>query len=132
MITLKLLLWVAFIFGFAYYQYIVIVKRKSRPFYLLDFIFKGFAFIVYGAYIWDMQSDDTIRNLNIFLFCVSSFWLIFDMTMGIILHSDPLYIGETSGWIDKFGVRYKWAYFAIKIGALFTMIQTAINLYKHG
>lgn len=127
MITLKLLLWIVVIAAFVAFGYYIIKVKKSRPFYLLENIVKGMLFILYGAFIWDAQPD--ISTLNLLLWCASSWWILFDIAMGSILHSNPLYIGPNSGWIDRLGVKYPIGYWAAKILALFVLCQTTINFY---
>jgi hypothetical protein len=129
MITLKILLWIFIIVGFALADYYVI-KKGSRPNYLLSFCVRGFVAICYMAWVWDTQYE--LRTLNLILFCVTSFWILFDILMGSLLHGDPFYIGPNSGWLDRFAHLGKWpniAYWTLKILALYVAIQTAINIY---
>lgn len=125
-ITLKLLIWIAVIAAFVVAD-IVQIKRGKRPFYLLENIAKGALFILYGVYIWDTQND--LRTLNLLLWCVTSWWILFDLSMGIALHRDPFYIGKNSGWIDRLGYRYRWEYWGVKLIALYVLIQTTYNFY---
>lgn len=126
MITLKLLLWIAVIAAFVVAD-LIQIKRGNRPFYLLENIAKGAFFILYGVYIWDTQND--IRTLNLLLWCASSWWVLFDISMGIGLHGHPLYIGKNSGWIDRLGVKYPWGYWAAKLLAVYILVQTTYNVY---
>lgn len=126
-ITLKLLIWIAVIAAFVYADWYQIKKKKSRPFYLLENILKGFFFIVYGAVIWDTQND--IRTVNLLLWCASAWWILFDIAMGIVLHSNPIYIGPGSGWIDRLGIKYPWGYWIAKALALYVACHTTINIY---
>lgn len=126
-ITLKLLIWIAVIAGFIWFS-VWNIRRGNRPNYLLENIAKGILFILYGAFIWDAQND--IRTLNLLLWCVTSWWIIFDASMGIILHNHPLYIGKNSGWIDRLGVKYPLGYWILKALALYVLIATTINFYR--
>jgi len=128
MITLKLLVWIIFIAGFVYYNWRVIEKKKSRPFYLLDNIAKGFFFILYGVYVWDSQND--IRTVNLALWCFTSFWLLFDLGLNLSRGLSPFYIGKSSGWIDQLGYKYPWGYWILKLLAAYVLVHTTINIYK--
>lgn len=126
-IALKLLIWIAVIAGFIWFS-VWNIRRGNRPNYLLENIIKGILFILYGAFIWDAQND--IRTLNLLLWCVTSWWIIFDASMGIILNNHPLYIGKNSGWIDRLGVKYPLAYWILKALALYVLIATTINFFR--
>jgi hypothetical protein len=129
MITLKILFWFVVITGFVLYDYVKI-KKGERPFYLVNFLLRGIAFVLYGAFVWDTQYE--LRTLNLFLFCVASFWVYFDILLGSLLHGNPFYIGPNSGWIDRAGLHNKWtniAYWILKILALYVAVQTCINIY---
>jgi hypothetical protein len=127
MITLKLLLWILVIAAFVVGDWYQIKKKHSRPNYLLENIMKGFFFILYGAYIWDAQNY--LRTVNILLWCVTSWWILFDISMGVILHGQPMYIGPSSGWIDRLGIKYPWGYWALKLLAVYILIKTTVNFY---
>lgn len=126
MIGIKLAIWVVVILGFVAWNYYVIKVKKQRPFYLVDNILKGIAFVVYGALIWDTQYE--MRTVWIAVYCATSYWLLFDVIMGIMLHGDPLYVGAGSGWIDQFGTKYPVAYWILKAVALVLLIQSIIKL----
>lgn len=126
-ITLKLLLWIAVIAAFVWFN-LWNIKRGNRPFYLLENIVKGGLFILYGVYVWDTQND--IRTVNLLLWCGTSWWILFDISMGIGLHGRPLYIGKNSGWIDRLGVKYPLGYWLLKAIALYVLIATTINIYR--
>ena len=129
MITLKTISWIVIIVIFAMIDYTVI-KKGSRPNYILMFCVRGFVMITYLSLVWDTQYD--IRTVNLMIFCLSSFWILFDILMGSMLHGDPFYICQNSGFIDRFALKNNWtnvAYWGLKILAAYLMIQTAINIY---
>jgi hypothetical protein len=129
MITLKTILWFVIITAFALVDF-TIIKKGSRPNYLLSFCIRGFVAIVYLAFMWETQYD--LRTLNLILFCLSTFWVTFDIIMGSLLHGDPFYIGPNSGWLDRFAHVNQWtniAYWVLKILALYIAVQTCINIY---
>lgn len=131
MITIKLLFWIAIIAAFVVidtYQ----IRKGNRPFYLLENILKGVAFICYGSLIWHTQYE--MFTVVLALWCVTTYWLLFDISMGVILHTDPFYVGRNSGWIDRFHYINTWtmiAYWTAKLIALFTAVATTINIYNH-
>lgn len=146
MIVIKLAIWVVIILGFVAWNHYVIKVKKQRPFYLLDNIAKGFFWILYGIFVWDVQMPwqaDHSSFLNwynsvipyefrwILVYSATSYWLLFDVIMGFLLHGDPLYVGAGSGWIDRFGTKYPVAYWTLKSVALVLLIQSIIKL-SHG
>jgi hypothetical protein len=129
MITLKLLLWVLVIAAFVMagtYQ----IRKGNRPFYLLENIFKGIAFILYGVYVWDTQYETF--TLILIIWCASTWWVLFDSAMGVILHGNPFYVGKNSGWIDRFHYINNWtkvAYWICKFIALWAAIGSTRYIY---
>lgn len=133
MITIKLILWLVVIAAFVYADWYQIVNKKSRPFYLLENILKGASFICYGAFIWDTQYE--MFTVVLALWCGATWWVMYDMSMGIALHGDPLYVGRNSGWIDRFHYINNWtmlAYWILKFVAVVTIVVTTLNIYRHG
>jgi hypothetical protein len=127
MITLKLLIWLVVIAAFVAGDYYQIKVKKSRPFYLLENLAKGILFILYSAFVWDAQND--IRTLNLLLWCITSWWILFDIAMGVILHGHPLYVGPQSGWIYRLGFKYPLGYWIGKALALYVLVATTMNFY---
>lgn len=125
--TLKLLLWILYIAIDVWTNYAIIEKMKGRPNYLLMNIIRGGAFILYGAFVWDFQA--AIWYLNVFVFCVTSFWLLFDLSLNVARNKHPLYIGAESGFIDRFGVKNQGIYYFAKLCALIILILSIINIY---
>lgn len=128
MITLKLLLWIAYIFLDVWINFYIIEINKSRPNYLLMNIVRGGVFILYGAFVWDFQAN--FWYLNIAIFCVTSFWLCFDILLNRFRRKHLLYIGPESGWIDRFGFKNPALYYACKVAALVLLIMSIINIYQ--
>lgn len=128
MITFRLLLWLFYIAADVWTNYTIIEKNKARPNYLLLFIVRGAAFILYGAFVWNFQYQ--IWYLNIFIFCVTSFWLLFDIFLNLSRDLSPFHIGKTSGFIDRFGVKEPGVYWCAKVMALILLILSVINIYQ--
>lgn len=128
MITFKLLIWVAFIWLDVWNNYYIIEVNDRRPNYLLMNIVRGVAFILYGAFVWDTQAD--IRTFYIFLYCTTSFWVLFDLGINIARKKHPLYIGMHSGWIDRFGFQHQAIYYLGKVCALSALIFSIAKLYQ--
>lgn len=128
MITLKLLLWLAYIAVDAWINYTIIEVNDKRPNYLVLNIQRGIAFILYGVFIFDTQAD--LRTFYIFLYCTTSFWLLFDLGINIARKKHPLYIGMHSGWIDRFGFQHKAIYYIGKVCALAALIFSIVKIYQ--
>lgn len=128
MATLKLLLWILYIAVDVRVNFLIIEKWDKRPNYLLMNIIRGGVFILYGAFVWDFQAE--MWYFNIFLFCVTSFWLLFDLSLNIARKKHPLYIGAESGWIDRFGIKNQGFYYMCKLFALVVLILATINIYN--
>lgn len=128
MTTLKLLLWLAYIAVDVWTNYVIIEKNDSRPNYLLMNIVRGCVFIVYGAFIWDTQAD--LRTLYIFIFCTTSFWILFDISLNLSRGKHILYLGKESGWVDRFGFKHPVIYYLGKVCALAALVFSIAKLYQ--
>lgn len=127
-ITLKLLVWIAYVAFDVWINYRIIEVNKSRPNYLLMTIFRGVAFIVYGSFVWDFQYE--LWYLNVFIFCTTFFWITFDITLNLIRGKHWLYIGPESGWIDRWGVKNRDLYYVLKVMTAIVMVLSVINIYN--
>lgn len=117
--TWKLLVWVVFIGVEVYRNWYIIEKKKQRPDYVWSFIFRGFFAILHGIWI-DVQ--DLPDWCPVLTYQVTSFWLLFDVSLNRARRKQWFYTGENSGWIfDKLG---KWpvVYLILKLVALGFMI----------
>ena len=96
MITLFLLLWLLPIFGNVYLD-----RTGRKPNYLIMFILRGMAAILHGILF---NPHNLYDYLPIFLFQITSFWLLFEIFLNVIRHKPLLYfdnVEHDSGWIDK-------------------------------
>lgn len=139
MITLKLLLWILYIAVDVWINYRIIEVNDSRPNYLLMNIVRGVAFIVYGRLIWDasieLTYDWTVFRVTdetsyMTMYCITSFWILFDLALNRARKKHPLYIGPHSGWIDQYGFKYPALYYLGKLIAVGTLIYSIIKIYK--
>lgn len=128
MITLKLLLWLVYIGVDVWTNYVIIEKNDSRPNYLLMNIVRGVAFILYGRFFWDLSLD--LQALYVFLYCTTSFWILFDIGLNRARRKHPLYIGQHSGWIDQYGFKYPAIYYLGKVIALAALIFSIAKIYQ--
>lgn len=126
--ALKLFVWIAYILLDVWLNYKIIEVDDHKPNYLLLNIIRGAAFILYGAFVWDFQAE--IWYLNIFIFCVASFWIFFDLWLNVVRGKHPLYIGANSGWIDRFGYKHPGIYYFCKACVLVILILSTINIYN--
>jgi hypothetical protein len=133
MITIKLIIWLLVITAFVYADWYQIVKKGDRPFYLVENILKGVFLICWCSLIWNTQYERF--TVVLILWAITAWWILFDIAMGLILHTDPLYVGRNSGWLDRLhylNTGTMIAYWTLKFIALFTLIGTTINIYRHG
>ena len=98
MITLHLILWLVFIAAETYRNYYLIEVKKTRPMYLQSFVLRGMAAILHGILFNPHNMAD---YFPVFIFQVSSFWLLFDLSLNYLRGKPMLYMGEQSGWIDR-------------------------------
>ena len=84
MITLKLFIWLLPI------AFNVWTDRKGRkPDYLVMFILRGCAAILYLGWVWDAQGgyhliEDFKDNWSLVLFCLTSYWLLFEAGWNVV------------------------------------------------
>lgn len=139
MITLKLLIWQLYVSFDVWINYRIIEVNDSRPNYLLMNIVRGTAFIVYGRLIWDASIELTY-GWNVFrvteetfymtIYCLTSFWILFDLALNLARRKHPLYIGQHSGWIDQYGFKYPALYYLGKAVALAALIFSIAKIYQ--
>lgn len=98
MTILYLFIWLAFIGAEVYRNFYLIEKRKTKPIYLQSFIFRGMAAIAHGILF---NPENMADYLPIFIFQITSFWLLFDLMLNYLRRKPALYMGEQSGWIDR-------------------------------
>ncbi len=81
----------------------IYLDRKGRkPFYLAMFIIRGIAAICHGVLF---NPQNTADYLPVFIFQVTSFWLLFELGLNILQKRPLLYYDRKegdSGWIDRF------------------------------
>jgi hypothetical protein len=128
MITLKLLCWIAYIAVDVWINYHIIEVNKARPNYLLMNIVRGIAFLLWAKFLIHFEYE--LFYLNYFVFAVTSFWILFDLALNISRGRHPLYIGQTSGWIDQFGFQHQWLYYTAKVCAVAALVLSIINIYQ--
>jgi hypothetical protein len=98
MITLYLILWFVFIGLESYRNYYLIEVKKSRPIYIQSFIGRCMAAILHGV-LFDPQV--MADYAPVFFFQLTSFWILFDLSLNYFRKKPLLYMGEKSGWIDR-------------------------------
>lgn len=125
-IALKLFLWLIPI-GLNVYA----DKDGRKPNYLLMFVLRGAAAILHGVLF---NPQDVTDYWPVFLFQVTSFWLLFEIILNIVRGREVFYYDrkeKDSGWIDRF---FAWAgpfwHFFAKIVAAALMVWSIIMIYK--
>lgn len=129
MTALYLIIWFGFIAGEAYRNYYIIEKSKSRPNYLQSFVLRGMAAILQGVLFNPQNMAD---YLPVFIFQVSSFWLLFDVLLNYMRQKPFLYVGKDSGYIDKFFVWVNSDAFLLtcKVLAFMVMVLAVFVVYQ--
>lgn len=109
----KLSYWIAFIILFVIYNYWLIEKRKEKPVYGKQFVLRGIGALAHASLIFDVHNF--LDWLPVLLFQVTSFFVIFSPALNIWRKKLYWYLGEDSGWIDRFyqdkPTEYKALYF---------------------
>jgi len=127
MITLKLLIWLLPI------AFNVWTDRKGRkPDYLVMFILRGCAAILYLSCVWDAQGgyhliEDVVNLTPLVMFMVMSWWIFFEAGLNVVrgrvkqlgfwkglLYFDT--VEKDSGWIDRFFAKYKKLHTPMNLG----------------
>ncbi len=132
MITLKLLIWLLPI------SFNVWTDRKGRkPDYLVMFILRGCAAILYLGWVWDAQGgyhliEDVVNLTPLVMFMVTSWWLFFEVGLNLVRGKNLLYfdtVERDSGWIDKFFAKYQKLHTPTKLFALLIMLISIYTIY---
>lgn len=98
MIALYLLLWLVFIAAEVYRNYRIIEINHSRPSYLKSFVVRGMAAIMHGVLFNPVNMHD---YWPVLIYQVTSFWVLFDLSLNWLRQKPMLYMGKQSGLIDK-------------------------------
>lgn len=122
---LKLLPWIAFIIGHAFFDFYKI-KGNDKPIYLQSFIIRGIAAILH-ALLFDPQN--TIDWLPVLLFQVTSFWIIFPLLLNGLRRKPALYVGAQSGWIDGYFLNHPVNQVIAKVAALIVLVLSTIVIF---
>lgn len=108
------------------------VDRDGRkPNYLQVFILRGIAAILHGIYF---NPHNMVEYFPVFVFQVTSFWLLFEGALNVIRKKPLLYYDHEegdSGWIDRF---FKWTgpkfHMVAKMFTLLLCILSIIVIYN--
>jgi hypothetical protein len=108
------MIWLVYIIADAIANWWLIEKKRTRPNYMMLFIIRGIAAILYGAFILDVQTDTAMWW---FIFVTFSFPFPFNFILNLMRQKPFDYYGAESGIIDRFVVKYKLhgAYFLMTI-----------------
>jgi hypothetical protein len=98
------MIWLLYITADAIGNWWLIEKQKQRPNYMVLFIIRGIAAILYGAFVLDV-TEETI--LMWFIFVTFSFPFPFNFLLNLLRQRPFDYYGAESGFIDRFIVKYK-------------------------
>lgn len=115
--------------GKAVFDWFLIVKQKKSPKHGFELAIVAVLFFMIQAtvirriYQWELA-------VNILLFQVTSFWLLFDGTLSVLRGLNWWYIGETSAtdrWFKRAGIG---PYFMTKLFALILCTYSVIWIYR--
>jgi len=122
---LKLLPWIAFIIGHAFFDFYRIGKSE-KPIYLQSFIIRGMAAILH-ALLFNPQN--VVDWLPVLLFQVTSFWLFFPAFLNGLRRKPLLYVGTDSGWTDAYFLKHPFNQIIAKVAALVLMVLSTVVIY---
>jgi hypothetical protein len=110
-----MIIWLIIILLEAYRNWHIIEVQKFRPNYLQSFILRGIVAIFHGIY---MGVTEPANWYPVLIFQVSSFWLLFDLTLNVLRGKSIFYKGKNSGWLDKLPLSIYWTLKAIVLISL--------------
>ena len=127
MILLQLFVWIFFIVVHAVVDYREIEYHNSKPNYLVSFIIRGIAAILHGI-MMDVTKPE--EWWPILIFQVTSFWVLFSPILNLLRGKPFLYLGEDSGWIDRFFINRKSFYLSVYILVSIICTLSTILIYE--
>lgn len=109
MIALKLLVWLIVPITNAWLD-----RKGAKRNYIIVNLLRGICLILYLGAVWNVQGGydfwhDFGYLFPYILYCLTSYWLIFELLLNKLTGKDWLYYDseeKDSGWIDKF---FAWA-----------------------
>lgn len=122
---LKLLPWIAFIVGHAFFDFYRI-KKDDKPIYLQSFIIRGMVAIAH-ALLFNPQN--VVDWLPVLIFQLTSFWLFFPLLLNGLRRKPALYVGAQSGWMDYYFLNHPINQWIAKAAALTLMVLSTIVVY---
>lgn len=122
---LKLLPWIAFIIGHAFFDFYRIGKDE-KPVYLQSFIIRGMVALLHALLF---NPKDTIDWMPVLVFQVTSFWLIFPLFLNGLRRKPALYVGAESGWIDGYFLNHPVNQIIANVAVLVLMILSMTVIY---
>lgn len=126
---IALLLWLLVPITNAVLDWYIIERLKKPIDHLVEFIFRGFAAILYGAFVFDAQGGN--HGAVVIAYEVTSFYLIFELLLNLLRWKPADYLGKSSQ-LDIFLSRYRPLYWTLKIFSLAGAILSAIYLINYG
>lgn len=127
MITIKLLIWFAFIVGHAWHDYKQIRDENERPNYLLSFTIRGFVAILH-AILFDPHNF--LDWLPVLIFQVTSFYLFFPALLNILRKKELFYVGHHSGYLDSYFYKHRISHLIFIAMVLVLFVLSVIVIYQ--
>jgi hypothetical protein len=126
---IKLLIWLLFPTANAVLDWYIIERDKKPIDHLVEFIFRGFAVILYGALVFDAQAGT--HGFAVIAYEVCSFYIVFELVLNELRGKPWNYLGNTA-MLDKILSRRRWLYYALKTISIAGAVLAAVYLINYG
>lgn len=125
---ITILLWLLVPIANAVLDWYIIERLKKPIDHLVEFIFRGFAAILYGSLVLKAQAGT--HGAMVIVYEVTSFYLIFELLLNLLRWKPADYLGKNSA-MDRFFSQYRALYWIFKIFSLSGAILSAIYLLNN-
>ena len=124
---LKLLPWIAFIIGHAFFDFYRI-KGNDKPNYLMSFTIRGMVAIAHVVIFFPF-TDHPFDWWPLLIFQCTSFWLLFPYLLNKLRRKPAMYVGTNSGWIDFYFLNHPVNQWIAKAAVFIVMVLSTIVIY---
>lgn len=128
MITIKLLIWFAFILAAVGRNYWLIHIKKVHPTYWKSGVYRDTCGALWIYLLWDWHN--LLYTGNYAVFQATSFWLLFPLLLNKSRKERPFYLGQHSGYFDKHFIKHPVQFRIALLLALALFILSVIVIYQ--